>query len=492
MSLLVTYGIVVWDPSTGKQESTITLSTKQISTLQQQAMETILPIVQQSHTTLPTVQQSRTLLPTVHTTLPTFQQKSSLRQNRLQTVKSSVQTDGIHQSSMQANGQQNSTNLATTVQRQPLLQHEKYQPLQDMLYNVNGSNSNRAVFVVPRRVYFDNRLESGKPRNSIIILSEVHDDALGTILACELDGKLSQSIKVLKENTNWVRHRYPSKYTHSALAIQCIGLPQDAIFNGSVAKLIYKKGGDSFYSRVVSEKPLFLHEGSHNPSKPTKGRGSIVMCTTIYGDPDKFDQWLIYNKYLGVEQIHFNSDMSFAESSVRKYPFYNESLRTGFVHVEAWTDIAGKRNFYRSQILKYHDCLYRHIGVFEYGLFLDFDDFFNPTVAKKRDIHDFFSKFFHSDNVGSVYLPWRQMKCGPIKSQVNNAPHGNLTSILTGPGSSLRSEKKCAHRLNAVLFVAIHNVEKLLPGYRLINYKEKSVYVAHNRYTNKDCSVSHL
>ena len=393
---------------------------------------------------------------------------------------------------MQANGQQNSTNLATTVQRQPLLQHEKYQPLQDMLYNVNGPNSNRAVFVVPRRVYFDNRLESGKPRNSIIILSEVHDDALGTILACELDGKLSQSIKVLKENTNWVRHRYPSKYTHSALAIQCIGLPQDAIFNGSVAKLIYKKGGDSLYSRVVSEKPLFLHEGSHNPSKPTKGRGSIVMCTTIFGDPDKFDQWLIYNKYLGVDRIHFNSDMSFAESSVRKYPFYNESLRTGFVHVEAWTDIAGKRNFYRSQILKYHDCLYRHVGVFEYGLFLDYDDFFNPTVAKKRDIHDFFSKFFHSDNVGSVYLPWRQMKCGPIKSQVNNAPHGNLTSILTGPGSSLRSEKKCAHRLNAVLFVAIHNVEKLLPGYRLINYKEKSVYVAHNRYTNKDCSVSHL
>ena len=377
-------------------------------------------------------------------------------------------------------------NCSAMLQHTTIPQTQKENCVQDILYHTNRSNSDRNVFVVPRRVYYDNRMESGKPRNIVIILAEVHDHALGTILACELDGKLSTSLKVLKENTWWVRHRYPSKYTHFVLAIECIGLPQDAIFNGSVAKLIYKKGGDKLYSRVVSEKPLFLHEGSHNPSIPTKGNGSIVMCTTMYGHPDNLDQWLIYHKYLGVERVHFNAHKSFSENASQKYPFYSESLRTGFVQVDVWPDIVGYRNFYHSQILKYHDCLYHHIGMFEYGFFLDYDDFFNPIVPNNTDIHYYFSHFF-TYQVGSVCMPWRQMKCGPIKSRVKDVPHGNLTSILSGNKSELRPEKKCAHRLNAAQFLAVHNVDKMLPGYRRTFSSATLAYVAHNRRSIKDC-----
>jgi hypothetical protein len=281
----------------------------------------------------------------------------------------------------------------------------------DLQYNTSGSNSDRAVFVVPRRVYYDNRLELGKPRNTVIILAEVHDDAVDTIQACELNGRLSKSVKVLKENTKWVRRTHPN-HTHCVMVIQCIGLPHDSIFNGSTAKLLYRKEGDDYYSRVESEKPLFLHAGSRNPSTPTRGKGSIVVCTTMYSYPDAFEPWLRYIHYLKVNGVHFNVHKSFAEMSVLGYPFLSESLKNKFAHMDVWQDTVGDRIYGYSQIMKYNDCLYRHIGVFEYALFIDYDDFFNPMVPNERDIHYYFSKLFSNRNVGSVEFQWHQMKCG--------------------------------------------------------------------------------
>jgi hypothetical protein len=360
--------------------------------------------------------------------------------------------------------------------------HVRYHPLRDITFKVSESNRDRDVFVVPRRVYYDNRpvaLKSRVRRRVVIILAEVHDHARKTILACELNGSLSKSLEVLEDQTSWVRHHHPG-YTHSTLVIQCAGLPQHAIFNGSIAKVIYKKKRDNYYSRVESEKPLFLHVRSHNPI-PKKG---IVMCTTMYSHPDTFDQWLKYAKYIGVDRVHVNAHRSFANMSVQFYPYFNESLNAGFVQMDVWLDIVGRRNFYHSQVLKYQDCLYRHIGVFKYGLFLDYDDFFNPMIANRTDIHYYLSKFFPSGTIGSVYIPWRQMKCAPRKK---DAPNGNLTSILTGYESKVRVEKKCIHRLNAVQFVVVHHTLKLLEGYIYSYHTFGSAYVAHNRHTNKNC-----
>jgi hypothetical protein len=369
----------------------------------------------------------------------------------------------------------------TTLAKTPTI----FVPLQDILYNVSGSNSDRAAFVVPRRVYYDNRLEHGKPRNTVIILAEVHDDAVDAIRACELNGSLSNSVKVLKENPYWVRHHHPN-HTHCVLVIQCIGLPQDSIFNGSTAKLIYYKRSETNYSRIESEKPLFLHAGSRNPSTPTRGKRSIVVCTTMYSHPETFEPWLRYIHYLKVDGVYFNVHKSFNQKS---YPFLNKSLENEFAHMDVWQDTVGDRIHEYSQITKYNDCLYRHIGVFEYALFIDYDDFFNPMIANKTDIHYYFAKFFSDRNVGSVYLEWHQMKCGPIKSQINSTTNGNLTSILTGSKWTLRTSRKCAHRLSAAQFVAIHGAEKLMKGHRTFYSDGELAYVAHNRITNRNCKI---
>ena len=366
-------------------------------------------------------------------------------------------------------------------------------PLRDISYNISGDNDNRTVFVVPRRVYYDNRFDSGKPRDLVVILAEVHDDAVDTILACELDGTLSESFRMLKERTSWARRVYP-QYVHLTIILQCIGLPQDVIFNGSIARVIYKKKDEIFYSRVTSERPLFLHGGSHDPSTPTKGKGSIVVCTTMYGHPDKFDQWLMYQKYLGVEQVHVNAHPSFSEGATGTYPFLNESLRNGFAQMDAWNPIIGTRAIFHNQFLKYQDCLNRHIGVFEFGLFCDYDDFFNPVITGKKDIHYYFSEFFSADagfifssSVGTACMAWRQMKCGPIKSRVKDVPYGNLTSILSSSQSKMRDEKKCAHRLSAAVMVEIHGVIALLSNYEMVKSSQKLAYMAHNRDSTKEC-----
>ena len=171
----------------------------------------------------------------------------------------------------------------------------KYEPRKDIYYKHGGHNDNRSVFVVPRRVYFDNRVHKGKPRNIVLILAQVHDDAVEKIVACELNGFYSESISIIKENTHWVRLRRPG-YTHCSIVVECKGLPSESIVNGSFPIIVYKKDEEKYYSFVVSEVPLILKSFK---STPARGNDSIVVCATMFGHPAKFDHWLKYQKAIG-------------------------------------------------------------------------------------------------------------------------------------------------------------------------------------------------
>ena len=360
----------------------------------------------------------------------------------------------------------------------------KYQPIRDIFYSSSNQNSDRAVFVLPRRMYYGKF--SGGPQSTVVALVEAHDNAVKTIVACELDGYFSESISMLKENTRWIRKNLP-QHTHMALAIECKGLPQKAIFNGSTINIIYKKKGDNYYSRVKSEKPLVLR---HVESLPTNGRGSIFTCSTMWGHPEKFDQWLMYQNYLGIELVHLDVQGSFLENVTSVYPYYSESVRTGFTRIDIWSDALGERSPYYSQKLKYLDCIYRYKGVFDYGLFCDTDDFFNPMLSHQKDIHDYLPSLFPNSSYSSSCMSWRNMLCKPIQNLVKDVPHGNLTSILGGYKIRQRVPRKCIHRMNAILFVEQHAATKVLKGYRTFYPSAKIAYVAHNRYNATVCQPS--
>ena len=271
-----------------------------------------------------------------------------------------------------------------------------------------------------------------------------------------------------------------------AVLVHCLGLSLKAVINGTFAKLIYKKDGEKFYSIVQSEKPLTVIPFR---SVPARGKGSVVVCSTMYGHPAKFNHWLKYQETLSIDSVHLNSDSTFLENSSGMYPFLDESLNNGFVNVEVWKNIAGnQRMYYYGQVTKYQDCIYRNINLFDYVLIYDYDDYFNPVIPNRKDIHYYTDKFFSKSSTGTVHIPWQQMKCRPIEEKCQTLQDGNLTSILSGYNSSMRSERKCAHRLNSVAFLAIHSSQVLLPSFTRIRSSDKLAYVAHNCYNNTLCT----
>ncbi len=63
----------------------------------------------------------------------------------------------------------------------------------DKLYN--NSHGNSDLLVVPRREYYDNR-KAWKPGkgNVIVVLTETIDLALGTFVACEINGHYTPAV----------------------------------------------------------------------------------------------------------------------------------------------------------------------------------------------------------------------------------------------------------------------------------------------------------
>ena len=334
--------------------------------------------------------------------------------------------------------------------------------------------------VVPRRAYYDNRSINGKPRNILFVMAEVNDASVDSILACELNECLSNNIRVLKEDTGWVRKHRPI-HTHGIILVQCLGFPMSSILNGSIVKLLYKNKNDSYVSRVETEKALILKNSTHQ-SLPTRGKGSIVVCTAMYKHPPLLDEWLKYQKAIGIDMVHLNVHSSFAKNATFIYPFLREALKSGFVYMEEWEDFIGDRVFYYSQVMKYQDCGMRYIGVFEYGLFCDYDDFFNPMHPHHKNIKYYLKKFFSDTNLGTLLFRWRQFKCKIDEAKVKDQVDGNMTKALSGYDSAwLDTAPKCVHRLSALVLVQIHNSQILLPGYTRRYCNRNIAYMAHSQ-----------
>ena len=349
-------------------------------------------------------------------------------------------------------------------------------PLHDIVYkNESRLNSDRAVFVVPRIAYYDRRLVRNKPRNKVLIIAEIHYKALNTIKACELNGHVSESVSVLKDDDE----KRSGDFTHCYVIVECEGFAKDLITEDSTTKLIYKKEGDRFYSRVTTEKPLLLtNDGSH----PTQGSTSIVVCSTLSGHPELFKEWLKYQDTIGVDFVHFNADKSFYENptTLINPPYLQESINDHFAQVEVWNDIVGKRIRNAGKDWKYKDCILRYAGIFGHGMLAAVDEFFTPLDPTSMNVNRYLNKQFSRVNVASVKFDTRQMQCGPIPELRKNLMNGNVTSILSGYASIQGLEKITAHRLNSFLMTNF-------PGFTSATVSTKYAYFAQNRVTKKPC-----
>jgi len=335
--------------------------------------------------------------------------------------------------------------------------------------------SNRLV--IPRRAYYDHRnVWMPQKGNVVILLTEMNDLAVNTIKACKINGNITIS-RVEIINSSWVRKKFPH-ITYFTVLIECLFVPSEALVHGSKVHLIHKQETDDCYSQVESEQPLVVKH--LKPGFVERGPSSVIICISVFKRPQFFNEWLKYQKHIGIDRVHIAADPSFSVNATSAYPYLREALDSGFATMEVWNNPLGKKVFYYSQILKLQDCVMQNEGIFQYGLLLDSDEFFNPLIPTQKSIGFYMRKHYQfANNVATVCFKWVKYFCQVHPYRAVDT--GNLTATLDNlTDVKIRPERKCIHKLSNVLSIGIHRVNIAVKGFYTRN-AGNTAYIAHFR-----------
>lgn len=340
--------------------------------------------------------------------------------------------------------------------------------------------------VIPRTAYYGSRYIAGSNQDVVVVLAEVNANILEQklILSCLWNNQYSTTVKVVRDPImKWVQNNKRG-YTHFFAMIYCFGLKRNKISGHDVIKIIYRTSTDGVYMSVDTEKPL----RSLNNASCIKKVNSVLVCATMYGHPVRFEEWLRYQKTIGVDSVHLSVQMSFV-TDIEHYPFLTESLANGFVKLEVWKQyLKDSEIFYHSQSLIYQDCVMQYQSSFEFAVMIDYDDFFIPVVPNERDIHYYVNRAFDK-NTASIKLPWIELPCAVRNHSF--LVDGNITQTFSRHDVRIkRTENKSIHRLDAVDIISIHQAYKVVPGYVKVEVKGVDfAYFAHIRPRKRLCTV---
>lgn len=339
----------------------------------------------------------------------------------------------------------------------------------------NSSHGNTKVPVIPRRAYFD-RYDEPRTGDVVTVLAEVNDSALEDIKYCEVNGYVSNLIKQVRENTVWVRKRYP-KTSYSLVMVKCFNIPSEALVHDSPVHLIYEHQTDDCFARVKSERPLIVR--MIKMSTFERGPNSVLICIPVFKRPLYMDVWLKYQKHIGIDMVHIAADPSFSANATSDYPYLGQALNSSFATMEVWTNPVGEeRESYFGQLLKLQDCIMKYRGVFEYMFLIDSDEFFTPMKPTEPKIGYYIKTLFHLRQTATACFQWVKYFCQVHPSR--DTVTGNLTATLDDYTQlKVRREEKCIHRINGVSIVDVHQARQLVPGHRTIHVAHDVSYVAH-------------
>ena len=257
-------------------------------------------------------------------------------------------------------------------------------------------------------------------------------------------------------------------------------MPHSAVFNRSIAYIVYKEQKTKALVRVQVEHFLVFNNMDNNPT-PLRGNNSIVQCTCLFDHPPRFNEWLIYQKTLGFDRVHLNVDKSFADNATTIYPLLAEGLKNGFVVMEVWSKSIDTI-FYHSQLVKIEDCVMRYRGLFDYAFVLDYDDFITPLIPEHKDIHYYVKEMFPDHSIGSAALQWVDLRGVLDLVSFSQLKDVNVTKTLKSVRSIAIPAGKSAYRLSAILMPSVHIARLLLPSYKVNHVNGKTLlYIAHVR-----------
>ena len=358
--------------------------------------------------------------------------------------------------------------------------------LSDTIETINQSSFKYVMnkgyrHVLPRAAYFDRRQIHGH-KNAVIVLAHVTKEVLkkNLILGCIVNGMHTKKFKILSFLMNGWIHRHHPLMTHDDVLIFCYNTTISRDCNNNVV-IEYKNPKD--IKQIISIKPeVSLFVPSFQPAN--KGRSSVMVCITAYGTPPYFMDWLHYQKTLGVDLVYISAQESFLNSTVYSDTFFQESLDTGFVQVNVWEEYLTKMEvFYHSQLLYYHDCLYRFQSVYDYAIIVDTDEFYivgNGTLD--RHIHQHLDEVFsRRPKIGALRVDQVIYHAPPGGFDRNNmeiSDDGNLPRYAVRTSQRIDNFKSVS-KLTATIELSVHTVVGLMPGFREYALPRHVAHVAH-------------
>ena len=324
------------------------------------------------------------------------------------------------------------------------------------------------VDLILHAVYFDRRPQKSHSNATVISMS-ILEGYRERILGCEVDGVLQLQFEVIDIAVlRWIKKKF-QYLTHKDCFLYCYDM---SIQEDSVISVLYNKSGTVVKEPVRSDLVIPNYDAEEE---------AVMVCATGFGEVQHLDEWLTYQRTIGVKFIHLNVNPSFL-INVNKSSLLQNLTDTGYIKIVVWEDYLNESQvYYYSQSLKYQDCVLRYQGKYKYMMVIDFDEYFIP-LGKSKDVLSC-AKSLITWKYGSVEMYRSHYYCIAKDVNMANVPSdGNLTKLYDTSISVRNREGKSIHLVKAVRLNSVHDAGLILPPYRYRNNKkhlDSSCYIAH-------------
>ena len=340
----------------------------------------------------------------------------------------------------------------------------------------------RTEDVVVRAVFLDNRPRYGHQRVAVFLVEmkkTIIEKRL--VVGCTVGKYTTRSFRIIQLSLNTWLHKDHSYLTHDFVLLECYDLPP--VDNGSVAFITYKTSlstqKDPCETKSVqSERPFYISTPYKPPTDGRKYSFKIAVClAVVFAKPPWLNEWLRYQKVIGIDHIHMIADDTFEKDGGFRNKYLNQAIQEGFLSTDVWHMwLNDSQVWYHSQGLAYQDCVYRFHHLYDYLFVLDTDDFFVPAVSGEPKLQYYIQKY----NCYKGTYTFRWMYFYPDCGMEGEVPKdGNITKQLVSNQYWNRSQKSL-HYLPHTLDVNVHTRGHTLKLYS-IYIPKKVAYVAHMR-----------
>ena len=344
----------------------------------------------------------------------------------------------------------------------------------------------RTEDVVVRAVFLDDRPRYGHQRVAVFLVEMRKTIIEGNLtVGCTVGRDTTRSFRIFQLSLNTWLHRDRSYLTHDFVLLECYDLPP--VDNGSVAFITYNISestqndpGEMQTKSVQSERPFYISTPYEPPTDGRKHNFKVAVClAVVFAKPPWLNEWLQYQKTIGIDHIHMIADDSFVKAGGFRNKYLKQAIREGFLSTDVWHMwLNDSQVWYHSQGLAYQDCVYRFRNLYDYLFVLDSDDFFVPAVSGEPKLIYYIQKY--NSYKGTYTFRW--MYFYPDCGMSTDVPEdGNITKQLISK-QYWEHSRKSLHYLPNTLDVNIHTRGRMMHSYLYTVYIPKEVaYVAHMR-----------